>query len=772
MKKFLFILFLFASLCYPQTKVARHDTIKVFLDTAITIKGSIYVQYANGARHNLDSLVAGGVVDSSVYATIHNMLTRGFLLPSDSSWLATHNWVLSQGFLTNDVKIGQVETDTGGTISPVSTLVFASGDFIVSSGGEENALISSIHTPLADSLKGFNKNQYVEYADSGTTFVTPNSSPIFNTLTISSLVGTPVISGNPSFDGLTWNGNSDFILSSLGDGLLQVSSGLVSEITYNGGFKKFFVGQNISGLGGYFASIIPSYGIDTTWTSGDSVFTIKADTTELVTPYQNSLKANTSSLRQGAYLSDTTKFPLTTSLRQGAYLSDTTKQLLKSDSTLYTTRYFNFITDAKYSDTTSMLLTRNSAYLTYLKNGDSTLQRNYSNSLYLKNGDSTLQRNYSNSLYLKNGDSTLQRNYSNQIYLKNADSTTLKNSLLKNTDSTSIRNYSNQIYLKNADSTSIRNYDNQIYLKNADSTTQRNNSNYLYLTKIGLAGGQTAYGGINASDSLHLFSTSNGTKGFTRIDNVLHVDPTNTRVGIGTAARTPTVALELGNTNTTWTIRIAGRSYVAYNGNTGGLVLQNMYAYPITFNVNNTTMGSGEIARFLATGQLAIGQTTADSSITTKHGVHIGNSLKIDNDLTYYLRHCFLSGEALSYTPAVAQNIYTKLVPGLTVLEADSITAVADSIVIQTPGSFLLHWTFTVQGLNGKDFTFAIRLNDVKVKGITLTTTGANNYISGATQWYFDGLVRGDRISFAVTNVTDNEDPTIKSMTVFCHKLY
>lgn len=46
-----------------------------------------------------------------------------------------------------------------------------------------------------------------------------------------------------------------------------------------------------------------------------------------VTDLQTSLDAKlaTTAVKQGTYLSDTTKFPLVTSLRQGAYLSDTTK---------------------------------------------------------------------------------------------------------------------------------------------------------------------------------------------------------------------------------------------------------------------------------------------------------------------------------------------------------------------------------------------------------------------------------------------------------------
>lgn len=62
-------------------------------------------------------------------------------------------------------------------------------------------------------------------------------------------------------------------------------------------------------------------------------------------------KANTSDLRQGAYLSDTTKFPLTSTLRQGAYLSDTTKFVLKSDSTTGV----RYVTQKKLNDTAAAI---------------------------------------------------------------------------------------------------------------------------------------------------------------------------------------------------------------------------------------------------------------------------------------------------------------------------------------------------------------------------------------------------------------------------------
>lgn len=144
----------------------------------------------------------------------------------------------------------------------------------------------------------------------------------------------------------------------------------------------------------------------------------------------------------------------------------------------------------------------------------------------------------------------------------------------------------------------------------------------------------------------------------------------------------------------------------------------------------------------------------------------------ITGDLTYALRHGEMVIEGATYTPNLTQNVWFKMVPGMTVTEQDNITLAADSITITTAGSYLVTFTITFSAANGDDFMVGIAKNGTVVRNVRRTTTGATNYQGAMVQKYMDNLVVGDDISFYIMNITDNDDPTIISTYVYVRKEY
>lgn len=138
-------------------------------------------------------------------------------------------------------------------------------------------------------------------------------------------------------------------------------------------------------------------------------------------------------------------------------------------------------------------------------------------------------------------------------------------------------------------------------------------------------------------------------------------------------------------------------------------------------------------------------------------------------DLTYSLRHAFLNKTA-SYTPAISQNVYLKLAPGFTTVEASNMTVGGDTLVNVTAGDYYMIWTFDVSGNANDDFEFQVRKNSVSVQTAIQTTTGTGNYQHTTILWYFHALAAGDKISFYCTNISNNDDPTLRNQSIYIRK--
>lgn len=281
-----------------------------------------------------------------------------------------------------------------------------------------------------------------------------------------------------------------------------------------------------------------------------------------------------------------------------------------------------------------------------------------------------------------------------------------------------------------------------------------------------------------------------------------------------------------GNTNTNWNIigstqtqpigRISGETgvgYVKYNGRTrtkgylyggynslnpnngdstlkfqGNLQAFNFNSYGASdFQATNVTpLTSRAFGVSGATGSIIYSQSGI-SLITNTETANTSNlaefrrndvaqatisstgKLTLLGDLTYNMRHAFLNAAA-NYTPAVTQNIYTKILPTFTAIELMNMTFAGDTLTITTAGDYILTYTYTISGANGDDFTVQIRKNNVAVCESRQTTTATNNYQTVTMIWYFEATSVNDRISLYVTNTASNGDPTLSNQRLYIRK--
>lgn len=168
---------------------------------------------------------------------------------------------------------------------------------------------------------------------------------------------------------------------------------------------------------------------------------------------------------------------------------------------------------------------------------------------------------------------------------------------------------------------------------------------------------------------------------------------------------------------------------------------------------------------------LSLGSFLLNAQIKSEEQV-VGN-VSVTGQVYYSIIHGVSYFEIGVYTPLVTQNIYTKLIPGTTVSEADGITIQGDSIINLTEGDYKVEIVITLTGNNGDDFRVKMYKNGstTGVNGSNhITTSGAGNYVSLSYFWYLS-LAVSDRLSWYITNTTNNNDPTISDMKIFVYKL-
>jgi hypothetical protein len=139
-------------------------------------------------------------------------------------------------------------------------------------------------------------------------------------------------------------------------------------------------------------------------------------------------------------------------------------------------------------------------------------------------------------------------------------------------------------------------------------------------------------------------------------------------------------------------------------------------------------------------------------------------------EVSHKLTHTFSSSEDTTYTPAITQNAYTKIIFGAK--EFDNFTKTADSIRIDKSGSYWFSITISLSGNNSNEFKAALFIGGSKVKSVTQTTTGSSNRQQIKLEWYCDGCTAGTYFSLRMTNITNNDDPTIYGGTIYCERKY
>lgn len=150
----------------------------------------------------------------------------------------------------------------------------------------------------------------------------------------------------------------------------------------------------------------------------------------------------------------------------------------------------------------------------------------------------------------------------------------------------------------------------------------------------------------------------------------------------------------------------------------------------------------------------------------------------INGDLTYHLSHCDMYLTGGTYTLNIGAGASGRLLPSMSVKEADYITCAGDTIVITVAGDYMVYFSFSGASTDKKDFKIIPRT--VTSGGAPTPVTDASLYFSGFAvdnftsshwSWYLAGLTVGESISFWITNVTDATDFTFKEIQVLVIKM-
>lgn len=149
--------------------------------------------------------------------------------------------------------------------------------------------------------------------------------------------------------------------------------------------------------------------------------------------------------------------------------------------------------------------------------------------------------------------------------------------------------------------------------------------------------------------------------------------------------------------------------------------------------------------------------------------LRVNGKLRVSGDLSYNIRHIFANFYD-SYVPDLTSKIPYKLTPTFVTKEIANITFAGDTITIIDNGDYYITINVTLQGAVNEDYSFAFYKNGTDIlDSCVVTTTGATNYISTSLMTYED-LVTGDDISIYINNLTNNNDATIRKMSLYIRK--
>ena len=132
--------------------------------------------------------------------------------------------------------------------------------------------------------------------------------------------------------------------------------------------------------------------------------------------------------------------------------------------------------------------------------------------------------------------------------------------------------------------------------------------------------------------------------------------------------------------------------------------------------------------------------------------------------------HGFL--DAASDTPAVTQNVYTKITPTFST-DLAGLTSAGDSVTVSAgaDGDYYMSVVFTNQNAATDDFTLQIRKNNTSIHSVRFTGAGASAFVAVSTMHY-EELVAGDDLSLYITNTANGNDPVITEIDWFIYRVH
>ncbi|MFA6324960.1 MAG: hypothetical protein WCX46_01910, partial [Candidatus Paceibacterota bacterium] len=314
----------------------------------------------------------------------------------------------------------------------------------------------------------------------------------------------------------------------------------------------------------------------------------------------------------------------------------------------------------------------------------------------------------------------------------------------------------------------------------------------------GLSGGQTVIGGILASESLTLSSTSNATKGKI-IFGTSAYDEANNRLGIGTS--TPVSSLEVTSTGTTGivsNVANSGTSISSISGfqinntdataenwsgitfgdtlglssPTGGIGVQMLNRtnhYGDLAFATRSALGYTEKMRITSLGRVGIGTSTPQQKLEVKDGSIYLSDIDVSHGMTSVLPSNVFGSFASSTFTAGGLDI-----KGLSSTDATGLF-LTGIIGLYDPADTMPAIIFsaakkdnsTIQNLDPLETAFQFRNNNTSI----VTILGSGNVgigkISPATALDVNGIVTATSFNGSVTGNADTATKLLNARTIF-----
>ncbi len=186
----------------------------------------------------------------------------------------------------------------------------------------------------------------------------------------------------------------------------------------------------------------------------------------------------------------------------------------------------------------------------------------------------------------------------------------------------------------------------------------------------------------------------------------------------------------------------------------------------IIHNIVTGTGTTGTLPKF--TGTSTIGNSLISES---------GTKVTVNGDFVYTFIHCVASADSISpvYTPAVAQNVYTKINTTLLVAhDNDGMTVAGDSVRVLTAGDYRIDISVTIAGAANDQWRIKLFKNNApmatSIGRFAITTTLASRYDTYDYFWYITASAN-DWYSFRITNLTNGDDPNISDYKIMFTKM-